>query len=142
MMVNYVVIAMVVMLYRQCVHNFQHVLVSNYCLMIKKTNIFFFFIDSCPINSHIERNYTDCGITCQNRAGNGTCSSVGIGCVCNSGYFLDSIAGQCVRECDCGCFDSIYNYHPVILSFFSKLHFIWFFIVKSSMEWYLCDICM
>ncbi len=112
---------MVVMLYRQCVHNFQHVLVSNYCLMIKKTNIFFFFIDSCPINSHIERNYTDCGITCQNRAGNGNCTTFDITCVCDVGYFRDTIAGQCVQECDCGCIDSSMSYHPVRFSFFFNI---------------------
>jgi len=74
---------------------------------------FFLCIDSCPINSHIRRNYTDCGITCQNRAGSGNCSTVDIGCVCNSGYFLDSIGGECIQECNCGCLDSLSGYHPV-----------------------------
>jgi len=60
---------------------------------MKVNFLFFCFIDSCPINSHIERNYTDCGVTCQDRGGNGTCSTVGVGCVCNAGYFLDSIDG-------------------------------------------------
>jgi len=116
-MVSYVVHAMVAMLCLKFVQIYQLVLVRNYCLIIIKANLFF-FVDSCPINSHIERNYTDCGVTCENRAGNGTCSSVSIGCVCNAGYFLDSIAGQCVQECDCGCLDSSSGYHSVRDCFF------------------------
>ncbi|CAF4419408.1 unnamed protein product, partial [Rotaria sp. Silwood2] len=69
--------------------------------------------DSCPINSHIERNYTDCGVTCQNRAGNSTCTVRSVRCVCDAGYFLDSIGGQCIRECDCGCLDSTSGYHQL-----------------------------
>jgi hypothetical protein len=83
-------------------------------------NSCFSFEDSCPINSHIARNYTDCGVTCENRAGNSTCTTHAIGCVCDPGYFLDSIAGECIQECNCGCFDYSYGYHPVILSFFAN----------------------
>ncbi len=75
-------------------------------------------VDSCPINSHLERNYTDCGITCENRVGSGTCTSQDIGCVCDPGYFLNAVGGQCVRECDCGCLDSLSGYHPVRLLLF------------------------
>lgn len=69
--------------------------------------------DACPANSHVQRNYTECGVTCQNRNGTGTCSVQTVGCVCNSGYFRNGINGPCVKECDCGCLDSNSVYHAV-----------------------------
>lgn len=65
------------------------------------------------MNSHIERNYQDCGVTCQNRNGTGTCATQSIGCVCNPGYFRNGVGGPCVRECDCGCIDSSLGYYSV-----------------------------
>ncbi|CAF1064997.1 unnamed protein product [Adineta steineri] len=62
--------------------------------------------DSCPLYSHLERNYTDCGVTCQNRTGTLNCSVQSVGCVCDSGYFRETAGGSCIRECDCGCIDS------------------------------------
>ncbi|CAF1679281.1 unnamed protein product [Rotaria magnacalcarata] len=69
--------------------------------------------DLCPINSHIERNYTDCSITCQNRTGNLPCTVRSVGCVCDAGYLFDSIGGQCIQECDCGCTDSGSHYRAL-----------------------------
>jgi len=69
--------------------------------------------DACPANTHIERNYTDCGLTCQNRNGTGTCSIQTVGCVCDPGYFRNGNNGPCVKECDCGCLDSNSAYHAV-----------------------------
>jgi len=70
--------------------------------------------DSCGANSHFERNYTDCGVTCQTRTTSGaTCTLQAGGCVCDAGYFMDTVAGRCVKECDCGCFDSANSYRAV-----------------------------
>ena len=92
---------------------------------MKKPWPFLIVAGSCPTNSHIELNYNDCGVTCANRNTNPTsCTLTASGCVCDAGYFRDSVAGQCVRECNCGCFDSNNGYRAVILMFFSlaRLH--------------------
>ncbi|UJR31957.1 hypothetical protein I4U23_019430 [Adineta vaga] len=68
--------------------------------------------ESCPINSHIERNYTDCSVTCQSR-NSSNCMMQTTGCVCDPGYFRETIGGSCVRECDCGCVDSSSAYHSL-----------------------------
>jgi hypothetical protein len=79
--------------------------------------VFLIFTDSCPVNSYLQRNYTDCGVTCQNRTGTTNCSFISVGCVCNVGYFRGTISGPCIRECDCGCLDSTAGYHPVLCLF-------------------------
>ncbi|CAF0913672.1 unnamed protein product [Adineta ricciae] len=69
--------------------------------------------EPCPINSHTERNYTDCGVTCQSRNNTSNCTIKSVGCVCDPGYFRETIAGLCVRECDCGCVDASSGYHQL-----------------------------
>ena len=74
----------------------------------------FLSVEPCPINSHIERNYTDCGVTCQSRNNKLNCTMNSVGCVCDPGYFRETITGLCIRECDCGCVDASSGYHQVI----------------------------
>ena len=68
-------------------------------------------LEPCGVNSHFEQTYLDCGTTCQGRPS--TCVTKSNACVCNPGYFLDAPGGRCIRECDCGCMDSVNGYRAV-----------------------------